>query len=138
MSQNQVFSSDIPDAPLEYSDIPTDIIRILMDIGYVATGCGLKSNAECIFDALISARPSSELPLIGLAVVKMSFGQVSEASKILTESVAKINPDSQLAKAFFGLLLKQIGSRQESEKVLNEVLDNNSDEDAVNLARSIL
>ncbi|MDR0351570.1 MAG: HrpB1 family type III secretion system apparatus protein [Puniceicoccales bacterium] len=135
---NQTVSSGDSEAPLEYSDIPTDIIRMLMDIGYVATGCGFKASAECIFDALIAARPSSELPLIGLAVVKMSFGQVSEASKILTESVAKINPDSQLAKAFFGLLLKQIGSNRESEKVLSEVLETNSDEDAVALAKSIL
>ncbi|MDR2735552.1 MAG: HrpB1 family type III secretion system apparatus protein [Puniceicoccales bacterium] len=138
MDTSRTVSADAADDKLEYPDIPTDIIRMLMDIGYVAAGCGLKSHAESIFDALIAARPSSELPLIGLAVVKITFGRISEASKILTETVTKINPDSQLAKAFFGLLLKQIGSNHESEIVLNEVIKNNSDEDAVTLAKSIL
>ena len=50
------------------SDLPvqSEMVQLLMDIGYVATGRGFQSQANDIFNGIIAARPNSELPLIGL------------------------------------------------------------------------
>jgi len=60
-----------------------------MEIRYVAVGRGLQSHAEDIFNGLAAARPESELPLVGLAVCKMNFGDFASARDSLTKSLQR-------------------------------------------------
>ncbi|MDR1401757.1 MAG: hypothetical protein LBI81_02255 [Puniceicoccales bacterium] len=118
--------------------VPAELVQMLMEIGYVAIGRGLQSHAESIFAGVIAARPSSELPLIGLAVCKINFGDFLAASKILTDRALKINPDSGMAKCFLAIAIKTLGGGKESKELASQVAETCTDQAAVALAKSIL
>ena len=117
--------------------ISSEYVQLLNEIGYVAIGRGLKKDAETVFDALSSIRPNSELPLIGLAVCALNFGKFKEALEILSEKAAKVNPDSDLVKAFFALVLMYSKQIKQCKEIVSEVIKNNKDEAAVSLAKTI-
>jgi predicted Zn-dependent protease len=118
--------------------VSSDLVQLLMEVGYVATGRGLQSRAKAIFNGLIAARPNNELPLIGLAVNELNFGNVGEAAKILVERALVVNPNSEMAKCFLAIAVKALGHEQESKELLQQVLDNCSDPAAKRLAESLL
>ncbi|MDR2628619.1 MAG: hypothetical protein LBC30_01330 [Puniceicoccales bacterium] len=123
------------------SDLPVspEMVRCLMDVGYVATGRGLQSQAINIFNGIIAARPSSELPLIGLAVCKLNFGYVVDAAKILTEQALKLNPSSGIAKCFLAVAIKALGHGQEARDLMHQVCDDAAaDPAAKTMAESFL
>jgi Flp pilus assembly protein TadD len=123
------------------ADLPvsTEVVQLLMEIGYVACGRGLQACAESIFNGIIAARPNSELPLIGLAISKISFGDFLGASRILVEQALKINPDSGLAKSFLAMAVKALGGKSEAEELAKEVAASETAEpEAKALAESFL
>ncbi|MDR2776542.1 MAG: hypothetical protein LBB17_00640 [Puniceicoccales bacterium] len=122
------------------SDLPvsTEMVRCLMDIGYVATGRGLQSQATSIFNGVVAARPSSELPLIGLAVCKLNFGYVVDAAKILAEQALKLNPNSGTAKCFLAVAIKALGQEQEACDLMHQVCDDTTEPAAKAMAESFL
>jgi predicted Zn-dependent protease len=128
--------SDTPKTDLPVS---TAMVQCLMEIGYVAVGRGFQSQATNIFKGIIAARPSSELPLIGLAVCKLNFGYVVEAAKILAEQALRLNPDSGIAKCFLAVAAKALGKEQEACDLMRHVCnDTTSDPSAKAMAESFL
>jgi Tfp pilus assembly protein PilF len=125
-------------ADFDESEVPTEMIRLLIDIGYVSTGSGRKQDAENIFESVIAARPQQELPFIAYAFMRMVFGEYVEASNLLIERALKINPDSEMAQAFYGLLLYQVGRKGESNTILGNIMNEGKDNDAYQLAESIM
>jgi predicted Zn-dependent protease len=120
------------------AEVPTEMIQLLIDIGYVSTGIGRKRDAENIFESVIAARPKQELPFVAYSFMRMAFGEYVEASHLLIERALKINPDSEMAQAFYGLLLYQVGRKGESNMVLGNIMNNGKDKDAYQLAESII
>jgi predicted Zn-dependent protease len=120
------------------AEVPTEMIRLLIDIGYVSTGSGRKRDAENIFESVIAARPKQESSFITYSFMRMVFGEYVEASNLLVERALKINPKSEMAQVFYGLLLYQVGRKGESNMVLTSIVDNGKDEDAYRLAESII
>ncbi|MDR2778861.1 MAG: hypothetical protein LBB16_01055 [Puniceicoccales bacterium] len=122
------------------SDLPvsTEVVQCLMEVGYVAVGRGLRSQAESVFNGVIAARPNSELPLIGLAVCKLNFGYVIDATKILVERALTLNPDSGLAKCFLAIAIKALGKGQEANDLMRQVYDITTDPAAKAMAESFL
>ena len=59
-------------------------------------------------------------------------------SGLLREKALRINPGSDMAKGFLGLALKLSGLTSESRNVLQDVADNGTDANAVNMAKSLL
>lgn len=118
--------------------VPTELIQLLLDIGYVATSLGKLRQAEEIFEGLIAARPESELPLVGYAFSKMTFGAYTEASKLLMERAMKLNPNSGFVQVFYGFLLHLTKRYAESKILLERVISEQQDPDMVNLAKEIL
>jgi Tfp pilus assembly protein PilF len=114
------------------------MIQLLIDIGYVSTGSGRKRDAENIFESVIAARPKQELSFIAYSFMRMVFGEYVEASHLLVERALKINPKSEMAQAFYGLLLYQVGRRGESDMILSNIINNGKNEDAYRLAESII
>ncbi len=110
----------------------------MMEIGYLAAGNGFKAEAESIFEALRALRPTSEMPIIGLAVVRIGAGQPLEAAALLEDQALRINPESALAKGFLGLAFKLAGHSGRSQAILEEVVTTGADPEAVNLARNLL
>ncbi|MDR1907189.1 MAG: hypothetical protein LBQ03_03185 [Puniceicoccales bacterium] len=118
--------------------VPTEMIRFLLDIAYVSTGSGRKRDAENIFESVIAARPKQELPFVAYSFMRMIFGEYVEASSLLVEKALKINPKSEMAQAFYGLLLYQVGRKGESDMILSNIMNNGEDKDAYQLAESII
>jgi hypothetical protein len=121
-----------------FEDIPSDLLQTLTEIAHVAAGCGWQQRAEAIFDGIIAVRPKSEAPWIAYAIAKISLGQLSEAFEMLTKRALVINPKSDLAKAFLGLIFSRVGSRGMAEHFLNQVIDGSETAEAVQIAREIL
>jgi hypothetical protein len=122
------------------SDLPvkSEVVQLLMEVGYVAVGRGFKSQADAIFEGIIAARPNSELPLIGLAVSKINFGALPEAAKILSERALVINPDSGIAKSFLAIISKSLGAKSEADDLARNVVETTDDPAAKTLAESII
>jgi tetratricopeptide (TPR) repeat protein len=121
-----------------FERIPSGLLQILTEIGYVAAGCGLSRQAESIFTGIIAVRPNSEFSWISYAIAKISMGHLSEAFEMLTKRALVLNPKNDLAKAFLGLILSRVGSHKISEQFLNQVIDENQTPEAVQLAKEIL
>jgi predicted Zn-dependent protease len=127
----------VNEIPEEFSDVRSDWLQLLMELGYVACGCGKPSHAEAIFTGIVAVRPNSELPLIGLAVTLASFGQLSDARKVLLELAAKINPENQLVKVLAAMFAGMSGSKSECDSLLDDVEENGTDSEAVALAKHL-
>jgi Tfp pilus assembly protein PilF len=135
------YEKDMTTIDASTADLPvsTEVVQTLMEVGYVAAGRGSKSNAEDIFKGVSAARPSSELPLIGLAVTEINFGDFLTASKILVEQALKINPDSGLAKCFLAMASKALGDKSVAEDLAKEISSSEKAEpEAKALAESFL
>ena len=72
------------------TDTETEAIQRLMEVGYVAAGMGMHSEAESIFMGIQAARPDSEYPQIGWAVVRMNAGLHDDAIHILRNVLDQI------------------------------------------------
>ncbi|MDR2812484.1 MAG: hypothetical protein LBB05_01680 [Puniceicoccales bacterium] len=120
------------------TEVPTEMIRLLLDIGYVSTGSGRKQDAENIFESIIAARPNQELSFVAYSFMRIVFGEYVEASHLLIEKALKINPKSEMAQAFYGLLLYQVGRKGESDMILGNIMNTGEDRDAYQLAESII
>lgn len=105
--------------------ISGELVRLLVDIGHVATGMGDKLSAERIFTGAIAARPDSELPIIGYAFSKLSFGEFSAASDLLLSRAYKLNPSSKMVKAMYGFLLYITRCHGACCRVMHELIDDN-------------
>ncbi len=118
-------------------EFDTALVKLLMEVGYLATGNGFSDEARTIFRGVAAARPESEYPLIGLAVVEMNEGNLQEAVRLL-EKARKLNPESWLAASFMGLAYKLSGETTKSRAVLEEVVARAKDATAVSMARALL
>ena len=125
-------------APKPDLGVSTEVVQTLMEVGYVAVGRGLRSHAEAIFRGVAAARPGSDLPLVGLGVCRLNFGDYKGASEVLMKEALKINPDSGLAKAFLAIVLKEMNMKAEAETLMETVKSTSTDPAAVNLATSYL
>lgn len=128
------------------SQISGELIRLLVDIGYVATGIGDKKSAESIFEGVIAARPKNELAYIGYAFSKLSFGEFTSASNLLMNKAYSLNPDSKIIHVMYGFLLYITGRSAECGFVMNNILSSQEtanhaeelDQFAENLAKVVI
>lgn len=114
------------------------LLRLLAEIGFVATACGLWRHAEDIFLGIRAVRPWNEFPVISHALARLSVGDDAYAVDLITQHALKINPDSALAQSYLGFALKRLGKKEEGDKWLQAVLDGNQDSTAVEIARTVL
>ncbi|MEM7475303.1 MAG: hypothetical protein AAF483_09955 [Planctomycetota bacterium] len=117
--------------------IESDKLQLLMEIGLLAAGQGMGKEAETIFRALEAARPDSELPLIGRAIMHMNLSKNDMAILNLRSALLK-NPNSELAMAFLGFALKSMGMNEASENALRQVTELQEDNAATALASAML
>ncbi len=120
-----------------FPEISADMVKDLMEIGYVAIGRGSQTAAEDIFNGICAARPESELPIIGLAISKMNFGDFISASKLLSEKAFPLNPNNSLTKCFIGVVYFYCGAKKESLAIMEDILSNSEDESAIKIAQNI-
>lgn len=118
--------------------IDSELVRLLMRAGYLATWNGLYREAITIFDAVRAIRPQSEMPVIGGAVVAMLNGEPDLAVRTLEEIALELNPQSAMSKAHLGCALRLMGQEEEGIEILREVREQCHDPDAADMAVNIL
>ena len=106
----------------------------LSEVGFLAGDMGLPNQAIAIFRHLFNIKP--EIPHLGvnLALVYARYEKVDEAIEVLT-SLRNRFPDNQMVKAVLGMCLVQ-QAKPGAIELLDEVLAEKSDTDAMNIARS--
>jgi predicted Zn-dependent protease len=118
--------------------VAPELVRLLTEIGLMGAGHGCTADADAIFEALMAARPDSELPVVGAAMARLGAGQPEGAVQLLRDKALKINPASDDARSLLGLALRFAGRAAESQAVLRELAETGKDPKAVSLARSLL
>ena len=117
--------------------VSTELVRQLMEVGYVAAGCGLSAEADRIFQGVKAVRPDSEAPVVGRAVAWMNAGKAPEAIGMLQAELQRL-PESDVLMAFLGLAMQMAGLGQASETVLKQVVESGRDPSATAMADAIL
>ncbi len=117
--------------------VSAQTLRLLADIGFMATSEGLSPQASNLFKAIEHARPDSVLPHIGNALNKMNMNEHQEALEILEKKALKLEPENPTIKAFMGMALMMLGRNSESERCLL-ALTTSEDTLAANLASNLL
>ena len=117
--------------------IPDNIIKMMADIGFMASSSGYSKHAFGIFMGIEAVKPDSVLPCIGYAMEFMNKKKYQEAISILKKQGLAKEPDNAAVKAFIGLALMLDGHNKECEDYLASV-ENASDSAAATMASSIL
>ncbi|MCK5894077.1 MAG: hypothetical protein KAG53_06610 [Endozoicomonadaceae bacterium] len=117
--------------------ITAEHLRLLADIGFMATSNGMSAQAKSIFTAIGHARPGSILSHIGLAINHLNLNQFQDALDILEKKALKVEPDNPTVQAFIGMSLMLMGRNSESETFLLPLLDS-KDTSAASLAKNLL
>ena len=120
------------------SEIGTPLVRLMMEIGYLATGNGFSAEAEAIFEGVRAVRPGSEVPIIGLAVTRMNTGRPLEAVSMLEQQALRLSPESELSRGFLGLALRLAGHTGQSQSVLEDLAAKATNPCAGAMARALL
>ncbi len=115
-----------------------DQIKLLAELAFMAGGYGMLAQSDAIAVGLEKARPGSERPCIIRAMTRLNQKDIAGAERILRDEALKINPSSAIAKAHLGLALHMDGRRSERDRVLNEVIAADDDEDALAMARQLV
>ncbi|MDR1435942.1 MAG: hypothetical protein LBI39_01910 [Puniceicoccales bacterium] len=123
--------------PEEFADVRSEWLQLLMEVGYVACGQGRPTQAATIFDGISAVRPKSELPLIGLAMAQMNLGKLTAACDTLVKRAKKLNPENLLVDTMAAMVFRMSGAVDESDAILNAVIEDGSDDCAVELARHL-
>ena len=118
-------------------DVSSDLIRELMDIGMLAAYQGLCPQAQAIFNAVRAVRPDSEIPYIGHGIAFLNANRAKHAIMAFEGALQK-NPDSGFAKCYLGMACKMTGAADRAEQLLNEVISDSGDQEAVVMAENFL
>lgn len=115
-----------------------DLLDLLYEIGIFGLVRSYFVQAEAIFKGYQAVMPESEVPLLGLGLLGISRANYAEAIRVFEEELLKKNPKSPLGKAYLGLSYEQFNQPEKAQKVLQEVIEEQGDPAAVELAKGVL
>lgn len=99
-------------------ETPAELVRLLLRLGYWSVWQGLYAEAATLFNGARAARPQSELPVLGMAVLAMVMQRPESAVQLLRESALPLNPASELVQAHIGCALRLAGHEAEGMHLL--------------------
>ena len=120
-----------PSAMLSHDDI-----RMLTEIGFVASKRGWVAEAESIFRALIILRADRDFPYIGLALTLLAKGDAAAALEVFEKASPLIHTDP--FEVIWALVLQQSNQRERSQRKLNELLARSPQSSMYKLAQAML
>jgi hypothetical protein len=97
------------------------IVRLLMRLGYWSVWHGLHTEASVLFAGAQAARPASEVPVVGMAVLAMAMNQPASAVNLLRGQAPAGNPPSDLVEAHLGCALCLAGEEAEGRGILSRL-----------------
>jgi thioredoxin-like negative regulator of GroEL len=109
---------------------PAEQVRLLMRLGYWSVWHGLYAEAATLFNGARAARPESEVPVLGMAVLAMVMQKAESAVQLLRELAAPLNPTSELVQAHLGCALRLAGQETEGMRLLQRLAVQATDGDA--------
>lgn len=109
--------------------LDSDDVRLLTEIGFLASARGDVLRAEVIFGALMLFRPNAAFPYVGLATALMNARRPGEAAAVLAKAVDLTGADDDLVKAMQGLALHLDGHAAQSSRVLRDLISRRSDDE---------
>ena len=115
-----------------------ELVRLLMRLGYWSTWNGLYAEAATLFQGARAARPQSEIPVLGMAVLAMVMHKPEAAVQLLREAAVPLNPASELVEAHVGCALRLAGSEDEGMEILSRLSATAKDESARSMAASLV
>jgi hypothetical protein len=68
----------------------------------------------------------------------MDLGDFASATILLAEKALKVNPSSDIAKCFLGVVSYYCGALGEALLIMNEVINNGNDASAIGIARTVV
>ncbi len=107
-----------------------ETVRLLMRTGYWSVWHGLYAEAAALFNGAKAARPESELPVLGMAVLSMVMQNAESAVRLLREMAVPLNPRSELVQAHLGCALRLAGQEAEGMEILQRLSTRGTDADA--------
>lgn len=119
-------------------ETPAELVRLLMRIGYWSVWHGLFAEAATLFTGARAARPQSELPVLGMAVLALAMQKPDSAVQLLREHALPLNPDSELVQAHLGCALRMAGQESEGLYLLERIAALGTDADARLMATNLL
>jgi len=123
---------------LETDGLTSSQVRTLTEIGMIAAGHGLATEAATIFEALQVLRPRRAFPYIGLALTSLNSGRPDEAVRVLERDGLAACPGDPDLRAFLGLALKLAQRPAESVRVLEALVRDLPEAETARFARSLL
>ncbi|MGI9228298.1 MAG: hypothetical protein ACR2P9_00375 [Gammaproteobacteria bacterium] len=121
-------------------ELPKEIIRLCADLGFAASRFP-SMGVECvqIFEGIRVVSPDSPVWAVGHGMVYANAGRdPGRACAFLNEQGITEDSGDMAGRAFLGMFLALAKRSAQSEKVLNKVIDDGSDEQAVELAQTML
>ena len=116
----------------------SNLLKLLMEVGFLATKTGRLNDAATIFQGVAWARPKSGYPHIGLGCVAMGQGNFEKAVEILTDAPAKERAERDLCMGFLAMALKLNGRNDECRDVVSRLKNEGENEVAVRMAERML
>lgn len=118
--------------------IDSDLLKLLMEMGFLAVTSGRLGEAAVIFKGVAQARPSSAYPRIGLGCVAMGRGDYEGAVDVLSGAPATEQAERDLCQGFLGMALKLAGRHDECREVLSQLQVEGENETAVRMAGRLM
>ena len=106
----------------------------LSEVGFLAGDMGLPDQAIAIFYNLFKIKPEISHMGVNLALMYARYEKVDDAIEVLISLKNKF-PENQMVKAVLGMCLVQ-QAKPGAIELLDEVLTEKTDSDAMNIARS--
>ncbi|PTY07834.1 hypothetical protein DB347_06305 [Opitutaceae bacterium EW11] len=119
-------------------ETPAELVRLLMRLGYWSVWHGLYGEAAALFDGARAARPESEVPVLGMAVLAMVMQRPEAAVELLRNEAAALAPRSELVRAHIGCALRLAGEEEEGRRILDQLSSEGRDADARLMAANLV
>lgn len=115
-------------------DIDIKLLRLLLDIGILATDEGKLDSAEAIFIGISKFKTNSAYPFIGLSKVAMCKGNHKKAIKILEEAPHQNSEEKEICNCYLGTFLKIAGYSERARNLLEKIKTHGTSDIAVKFA----
>ncbi len=128
----------MPGAGPGVGTLSPELLRLLAEIGMLAAGRGMDTQAEAIFGALRELRPGQSAGYVGQAVARLNAGRADEAVELLQRDALAACPGDPEVRVFLGLALRLAQRPAEATRVLQGVAGDEVPRTVSALARRLL